>query len=166
MIISPLGPTFISIINFGFYFLKLGFNMEEKVEKLKEEGWINVWCAIEVLTTKEELAEKALKKLANEMKANPNLYIYEEKFLETREVEKPAKGVDKGYSKVMEISFLVKDLYSLIEFCVRYGPSAVEILEPEEIRVKIDEIQNLANFISGLMHQFVSAGIGGLVIKI
>ncbi len=138
----------------------------EKIEKLKEEGWINVWCAIEVLATKEELAEKALKNIANKMKINPNLYIYKEEYLEAKEVEKPIEGVEKGYSKVMEISFLVKDLYSLIEFCIQYGPSAIEILEPNEIKVGIDEIQNLANLISGLMHQFVSAGIGGLVIKI
>jgi hypothetical protein len=139
--------------------------MEEyEIEKKIKDGWIKAWFAIEVMASSKELTENALKNHIEKMSKAKDLLILEKKFLDIEKVEFEDK-IKEAYSQVAEVTLLVKDLLSLIVAIVLYGPSAIEILEPKEKKIKIDEIQNIANFIAGLMHQFAQAGLGGIVIK-
>jgi hypothetical protein len=58
----------------------------------------------------------------------------------------------------------VKDLFSLINIVIVYGPSSVEIMGPKNKEIKVEEIQRISNVLAGIVHQFASAGIGGIII--
>ncbi len=140
--------------------------MEEyEIEEKIKEGWIKAWFAIEVMASNKELTENALKNHIEKMSRAKDLLIIDKKFLDIEKIEVKDKNFREAYSQVAEVTFLVKDLFSLVVAVVLYGPSAIEILEPKERKIKIDEIQNISNFIAGLMHQFAQAGPGGIVIK-
>jgi len=137
------------------------FEIEEKIK----EGWIKAWFAIEVMGSSKEITENALKNHIEKMSRAKDLLILDKRFLDIEKIETKDKNFKEAYSQVVEVTLLIKDLFSLIVAVVLYGPSAIEILEPKEKKIKIDEIQNISNFIAGLMHQFAQAGPGGIVIK-
>ena len=70
-----------------------------------------------------------------------------------------------AYSVAARCIVEIPTVYDLINIILVYGPSAVEILEPDSINVDIAEIQNIANMISSVMHKYAAAGIGGIVIS-
>lgn len=138
--------------------------MKERAEECHNKGWIKAWFAIEVMARDKETAETALKDHIESMEKIKDMFIYDKKFGEVQHVENPMRDIAEAYSQISEITVYVKDFYSLINIIVAFGPSSIEILEPKEYKMKIDEMQSLSNVISGLLHQFASAGIGGMVI--
>ena len=48
---------------------------------------------------------------------------------------------------------------------MHYGPSSVEIIEPKMVNLKLGEAQGILNSIGDMLHKFVAAGVGGVVIK-
>ncbi|MEM0475902.1 MAG: hypothetical protein QW343_03855 [Candidatus Norongarragalinales archaeon] len=47
------------------------------------------------------------------------------------------------YSTCSEVRILVECLSVLFDVCMRYGPLAVEIVEPSEFKIDVQEMQNL-----------------------
>ena len=139
---------------------------EELIEEMeKRRGWIKTWLVFEVMATNRELTEKALKEHIEKLSKIKEVFVFEKNFKSIEKVENPPKNVPEAYSQIAEIKLLVKNLFTLISIVVTFGPSAIEILEPKELKVKIEEVQNIANTLAGLVHQFAQAGIGGMVIQ-
>lgn len=138
--------------------------LKEEIKKRKKEGWIDAWFAIEALAVKEDIVKKSLAAHVNKLSGVKDVLVYETNFSENKRVEKPLKDVEVGYSQVVDLKLLVKDLLTLCKIIMLYGPSAIEILGPNEMKIKIDEVQNLANSIATVIHQFASVGVGGIVI--
>lgn len=138
---------------------------KHEIEEKIKEGWIKAWFAIEVMATSKELAEKSLKEHVEKLSKVNDIIVISKDFKETLKVENPPKNVKEAYSQVAEVTLLARDMLALIIAIVLYGPSAVEILEPIEKKIKLEEMQNIANFIAGLIHQFAIAGVGGIVIR-
>ena len=74
------------------------------------------------------------------------------------------KNVEEAYSQVAKVRFFSRDLLTLLNIVMVYGPSSVEILGPDKAEIKISEVQQLSNTVAGLVHQFAAAGVGGIVI--
>lgn len=138
---------------------------KHEIEEKIKEGWIKTWFAIEVMATSKEIAERSLKEHVEKLSKMKDIIVIGKDFKDVQKVENPPKNVKEAYSQVVEVTLLARDLLALIVAIVLYAPSAVEILEPVEKKIKIDEMQNIANFIASLIHQFASAGIGGIVIR-
>jgi len=139
-------------------------NLKKIIEKKRDAKWIDAWMAFEVLAIKEEVSDQSLKNHISNLGKARDVVVYEKKFLEAKKVENPIKNVKEAYSEVAEVKLLTKDIFSLISLVVSMGPSSVEILGPDKKEMKLDEIQSIANELSGLVHRFASAGIGGLVV--
>jgi len=137
---------------------------KELADEKVGQGWIRVWAMIEVLGIKEEITKKSLETHIDTLDMDERVKLYKKQLGEIKEVEKPLKNVEKGFSQVCEIEFIAKNLEDLVAIIMKYGPSAVEILEPNEIKLKMNESQNILNLVSRMMHEFAAAGIGGLVI--
>jgi len=139
--------------------------IEEIAKKRLKDGWIKVWFAIEAMAAEKNVVEDAMKKHIESMSKVKDLLILEKNFKDTKEVEKEKlpKGIEKAFSQVAEVTLIVKDLFTLINVIILYGPSSIEIIEPDKKEIKIDEMQNLANLIAGIIHQFAAAGVGGIV---
>lgn len=138
--------------------------MKEEMNKRKKEGWIEVWFAIEALAANKDVVEKAMDTHVKKLASVKDVLVYETKFSETRKIEKPMKNMEEGHSQIVEIRLFIKNMLTLVKVILLYGPSSIEIIGPPEMKIKIDEVQNISNTLATLVHQFASAGIGGIVI--
>jgi len=139
--------------------------LEEKIKQKEKEKWIRCWFAIEAMAVRKDVVETALDQHIEKLERIPSVFVYKKEFKEAKKVDNPPKDVEEAYSQVVELELFVKDLFSLINVIIVYGPSSIEILGPEKIDVGVEELQNLANLVAGLMHKFAAAGLGGMAIS-
>lgn len=60
------------------------------------------------------------------------------------------------FSGVAEIKLITRDFRSLATVSMKYGPSAVEIIEPDKVTLKMDEMLSLLADISEISQSFSS----------
>ncbi len=137
------------------------FDIKEKIKS----GWIKVWFAFDVVAVKEDVAKNAIDNHIRKLLDLDKVIGYKKSISEPIKVENPSKSIKVGYSSTAEIELLVKSVFDLVNIVIVYGPSAIEILEPDEVKINISDLQNMVNVVSGVMHQFAQAGVGGFVIK-
>ncbi|MFA4820445.1 MAG: hypothetical protein WC613_05835 [Candidatus Aenigmatarchaeota archaeon] len=138
--------------------------IQEHVKEKRKEKWFDVWTSIEALAVEKHIVESALKKHIEKMKKIKEILVYEEDYAEALKVENPMKNVKEGYSQIVRIKFMAKDLMTLINVVMVYGPSSIEIMSPDKKELSISEAQNIVNGLAGVVHQFAAAGVGGIVI--
>ncbi len=129
-----------------------------------KKGEIKVWALFEVLATKAELSEKALKEHIANLESEGNVKITKKVFEKIQEIEKPHPTVEKGYSQICEIEFIVTGFSKLIDIMLNYGPSMVEVLAPDKLEVTMGDLQDGLNSVAGMMHKFLESGLGGMII--
>ncbi len=137
---------------------------KEEMRKKKKDGWIETMFSIEVLAIKEEVVRNSLSKHIDELCRVQGVFVYEKTFSDATLVKNPLKGVEEAYSQIADIRFFVKDVMTLVSLAITYGPSSIEIFGPNEKNISISELQNMMNLISGVIHQFAAAGMGGIII--
>ena len=123
---------------------------------------IKAWFAFEVLGTSKDSVEDAIKNHVEKLVSLPQVKEIEKSISDATEVEFKGKP---AYSVVAELTADVASFYDLLNIIMVYGPSSVEILEPDNLEISIEEMQNISNVVAGLVHQFAAAGVGGLVIN-
>jgi len=136
---------------------------DESNEKVSE-GWLRVWFAFEALAVNEDVTKKSLENLIDKIEADARVKIYRKDFSPAKKVENPIQGIKEGWSVVCEVEFVAKKFDDLVHVVMEYGPSAVEILEPKEMKLGVGECQNILNGVSDMMHRFATAGVGGMVV--
>ena len=136
----------------------------DEIKEMVRKGWIHSKMWFDVLAVTKEAAEESLKNHIENIKKIENCIIIMEDFKESIEVEKPLPNVEKAYSKAAEIEVLTKDVETLLRITVFFAPSAVEVLEPESLKVNAGTIQTVMNTVADLLHRFASQGLGGVVI--
>jgi len=58
------------------------------------------------------------------------------------------------FTTFAEIEIEVKDFYKLIELVFIYMPSSIEIFEPSEIRLKLDDSNMIINSLAARLHKY------------
>ena|SRR3989344_5101586 len=139
-------------------------SVKEEIKKRKKEGWIEAMFSIEVLAIKEDVVRDSLSKHIDELGKVFGVFLYEKTFSDSTLVKNPLKGVEEAYSQIANIRFFVKDVLTLASLAITYGPSSIEIFSPSEKSISMSDLQNMMNLISGVIHQFAAAGMGGIVI--
>ena len=138
--------------------------LEEEIKKKRKDNWIEAWFAIEALAAESGVVEASLKRHVEKLLGARDVLLYDKKFSEIKRVENPMKNIKQGFSQIAELKLLVKDIFTLINIVIVYGPSSVEIISPSSKEMKIEEIQRIANVLAGLVHKFAAAGVGGIII--
>ena len=138
--------------------------LEEEIKDKRKNDWIEAWFAVEALAVDKDVVESSLRNHIEKLSRVKEAFVYEKKFSEIKKVENPIKNIKEAFSQIVELKLFVKDLFSLINIVIVYGPSSVEIIGPKDKEIKIEEIQRISNVLAGIVHQFASAGIGGIVI--
>ena len=138
--------------------------LDEQIKEKRKEKWFEVWFSIEALAVEKNVVENALAKHVEKMAHVRDILVYEKELGDTVKVEKPMKNVETAYSQIAKVKFFAKNLATLISVVMTYGPSAIEILGPDKADLKLDEVQNIANLLAGIVHQFAAAGAGGIII--
>ncbi len=138
---------------------------DEKIAKKMKEGWIKSLMMIEVMAVSKEFAESALKKHIEKMEKEKKTIIYKKDFKETNKVKKPFPNIDVAYSQIVELELITETYEQLVVLAMNYGPSSIEILEPEHIKIDMGEAQGILNSIADVIHKFAARGSGGIIIN-
>lgn len=137
--------------------------MDEKIKKKLKDGWMRCIVNIEVMGATKDVTRDALKKHIEKMRHESKIEIIREDYGEVDKVENPPKNFKEAFSQVVEVEFVIDRIRNLVNFVFVYGPSSVEVIEPEVIKTDAGEIQEMSNIIASMMHQYASQGMGGIV---
>lgn len=132
------------------------------IEKKRKDGWIEAWFSIEALSLEKETTETALREHVERMAGIKEVLVTSREFKDTVPVD--LDDGRKAYSQIVAVTLFVKDVFTLFNIIMVYGPSAIEIMSPPKKELTIEELQQLANTVAAVMHQFAAAGAGGIVV--
>ncbi len=139
--------------------------IEEQVKKRMKEGWIRTSMMIEAMAISKEAVESALRKHVERMEKEKCILIYKKDFQETIEVERPLPNIPKGFSRVVDIEAVAENFDRLVYIVLNYGPSSIEILEPEKMEIDAGQAQGILNTIATMIHRFAAMGGRGMIIS-
>jgi hypothetical protein len=130
------------------------FNEDIDLGRKMDEGGVLGTLYIGVQGNDKETAQTALentlfKKLAEE----DNISILE---VNVYDILK-GKGKKKGehiFSGVAEVKLVADDFRWFVNTIMRYGPSAVEITEPSELKLNIEQMHSLVADVSDFVHLY------------
>jgi len=138
---------------------------EQQVKEKLNKGWIKSRLWFDVLAVSQEATEKAMKEHIEKLRKQKNTEIIAEKFSSVMEVENPVKNVKKGYSQAVKTEVLTDNIETLLYNVVFFAPSAIEILDPLQIKLGANSIQVIMNSVADLIHRYsITHGVGGVVI--
>ncbi len=137
---------------------------KEEIDKKRKEKWFELMFTIEALAVKKEIVEKSLKTHIEKLGNIKDVFVYETEYMDTVKVEKPLKNVEEAYSAVVKLKLFIRNLPTLIQIVMVYGPSSIEVFGPERTELSLSETQDITNLLAGIVHQFAAAGAGGIVI--
>jgi predicted transcriptional regulator len=108
------------------------------------QGEIHARVILEMLGGPKEYIEKTLKDYIQKLKKD--LQIIKEDYEE-------AKEQGKMFSTFVELEIKFKDTLQLLDFCFEALPSSVEILSPEEITFKSNDLTDFFNDLQSRLHE-------------
>jgi hypothetical protein len=132
--------------------LEKEFNVELDVDKAISEGSILARLFIEVQGNDKDACQKALERtIFDSLSAEQSVDMLNVKFFEL------TKDDEKGFfSGVVEVRLLFRDFRWFVNVVMRYGPSAMEIIEPHEVRMGLDQMQSILADVSEMSQTFTS----------
>lgn len=143
--------------------------LEANSQELLAKGWIKAWAIFEVQAAVKDVAKTALEAHISKIKSEKALKVVEEKESETEEIDAPESlhqhGIKMLWSRTHEMVVFAKDVEALTNMVINYGPSAIEVLGPEKLTLKMGELQGALASVSDMMHKYAAAGIGGMLIS-
>ena len=102
---------------------------------------------IELAGFPKEHIEEAMQDVIKKVKELKNTKILSSKTAETKQ----AKDI---FSTFTEFEMEFNDFDSLLIYCFNFMPSSVEILEPENLSIKLEDLQHLLTDLIGKLHQY------------
>ena len=124
------------------------FNEDLDVEQILSEGGVLSKFFIEVQGNEKETAKKALDiTIYDNLLKEPSCNILEVKMFDLEKYE----GKKKDYfSGVAEIRLVADDFPSFVNIVMRYGPTAIEIITPEEVHLDYEQMHTLVSNVSAM----------------
>lgn len=113
---------------------------------MDKKGWIRAIVTFEVAGRPKEHVEESLKSYLSNIRKDERIKIIQEERDEAIEHE---DGIWSTYS---ECELLVKDLETFTWLCINFSPAAIEVLEPDEVRVEARDVTNWLNDLLSKIH--------------
>ncbi|MBN2013772.1 MAG: hypothetical protein JW778_01195 [Candidatus Altiarchaeota archaeon] len=130
------------------------FNEGIDVDAYLKDGAILGRLFIEVQSNDREAAEKALKKTIFEgLAGEKHVKLM---YAKLYDIQKYKDKDSEFFSGVVEIKLLVMDFRWFVSVVMRYGPSAIEIMEPDKVTLSMDEMQSLLADVSEIAQTYSS----------
>ena len=111
---------------------------------------IKVRCIVEIVGGPKEHVEKAMGVVVGKLKEDKKIKIISDKVFDA----KPLEGKHPLFSSFCELDFEVDTMKDLFGFCFDFMPSSVEIYDPTELRVKMEDVNNMFNELLSKLHQY------------
>ena len=126
----------------------------------KLEGDYVIRLVIEASGKQPEAVEKEMDKLEESLKQEPyKILDYERAETQTEELED--EDEEKSASTFIETKVTVPEFTDVLYLVMNYGPSSVEVLEPEKMELTMNELQGALNDLASAVQYYT-----GLVIQL
>jgi flavin-binding protein dodecin len=106
---------------------------------------IKIKSVIEIVGAPKEHVEETMREAVNKVK---------DTFKVTKSKIYEAEQIEKFWSTFTDFEMELKDINQLIAFCFDFMPSSIEILEPDKIDIKQNEVSDLMNDLLARLHQY------------
>lgn len=123
-----------------------------------------LWMVFEAVTPEEEGLE-SLEEHIEKLRSEDDAEVLEVEFDEATEIENPHPGLEKGYSQVCEARVEIEGFDRAIDILISYGPTYIQLEEPDRIEIDLAEGQNALQNVVDMMHQYAQSGAGGVMIS-
>lgn len=131
---------------------------------MAEEQKVRLMIVIEVLGSPKEHVEKTMAMLIEKLESDKKFELVKQTTykVEEQEIKEGEKGIIKKTGKEGKIAKLwstfadielITPLKNVPDICFDYMPSSIEIMEPQELKIKTTELTNLFNDIQALLHK-------------
>jgi len=126
---------------------------------------VKVWMVFEALGVEEDAVEESLEQHVDAFKSEDGVEILEMERDDVTEMENPREDIDKGYSYVIEVRADFNKFEKVVRSVINYGPTYVQVEEPDLYDLKLGEAQNVLQNVATTMHQYAEMGAGGVLIS-
>lgn len=99
---------------------------------------------VEIVGSPKEHVDETLKKVIEKLKGE--FKVHKEELYE-------AEKFEKFWSAFTEIELELNNIDQLVDLCFNYMPSSIEILDPIDFKVKVNDINNMLNDLMAKLHQ-------------
>ena len=111
-----------------------------------QSGQLYVRVIIEFLGKPKDYVEKLMNDFIKGLKKDDKFEVTFEEFSETKEIK-------SLFGRFVELELWVKKINYLVELCIDYMPSSIEIIEPEAFRFKSNDFAGYLNDLQARLHQ-------------
>ena len=108
---------------------------------------LTVRMVLEVLGTPKEHVEKTIKQIMERFREEEGVKVILSKAYE-------AEKIKAFWSTFCDLEFQVENIESLIDICFNYMPSSLEIIDPAEVNIKINQLNNILNDLMSKLHGY------------
>jgi len=108
---------------------------------------LTVRMVLEVLGTPKEHVEKTIKQIMERFREEEGIKVISSKAYE-------AEKIKAFWSTFCDLEFQVESIERLMDVCFNYMPSSLEIMDPSEINIKINQMNNFLNDLMSKLHGY------------
>lgn len=117
---------------------------------------IKIHTIIEIAGAPREHVEETIKKVTEIIKTNKKLEVLKQEVAEIEKTEAPSlKNPEEKmeiFSTFADMEINLENFDELMQFCYTFMPSSLEILEPEDLKIKNSHLSNSINDLLGRLH--------------
>ncbi len=124
-----------------------------------------LWMVFEAVAPDRDKLLNALDDHLETIETEEGVDILESELDEVTELENPHPGLEKGYSQVAETRMEIESFAKAIELIINYGPTYVQLEEPEKVELDLREAQESLQNVADTMHKYAQSGAGGVLIS-
>lgn len=109
--------------------------------------------------------EETMDDHVEKLRSEKNVEVLEVEQDEVSKVENPHPNIEEGFSTVVEIMAEVDTFSKAISITLNYGPTYIQIQEPEKFEMSMKDAQESLQNVANTMHQYAQQGVGGVVVS-
>jgi hypothetical protein len=126
------------------------YNEDVDIETMLEEGAVLAKIFIEVQGNDKKTAKQALEVTINDnLLKETRVSLLEVKMFDLAKYGDKDKKKDY-FSGVAEIRIIAEDFPSFLNLVMRYGPTAIEIIKPQEVKLDYDQMHTVVSDASAM----------------
>lgn len=124
-----------------------------------------LWMVFEAVAVQKDAVKDSLEDHIDLLESEDGVEILAKEFDDIDELENPHPGLEKGFSQVCEVRVELEQFAKAFELAINYGPTYIQIEEPEKIKMSMKESQDALQTVLDTVHQYAQSGAGGMLIS-
>lgn len=126
---------------------------------------VKLWMVFEAVAATEDGVEGSLEEHLEKLGNEPDAEIIESNVDKVEKVDNPHPDLEEGYSQVAETVVKASSFEEAIALTVNYGPTYVQMEEPDVYDLSLKEGQETLQDVADIMRRYAEMGAGGMLVS-